>query len=152
MIDVLKKIPLFENLTDEELTLLSSFIEEKSFEPEERIFTEGDPGDGIYIIQKGRVRISILLPGIGEELLALLRNGSHFGEMAVIEDKPRSASAIADENTKCLFIPKKNFLQFLNQNIEIENKILKGLLQELSSRLRKTDNKLKEILLLIKSF
>ena len=152
MIEELRKIPLFEHLTDEELKILSSLIEERTFEPEERVFSEGDPGDGIYIIKKGRIRISILLPGIGEELLTLLRNGSHFGEMSVIEDKHRSASAIADDKTTCLFIPKKRFLQFLNQNIEVENKILKGLVQELSSRLRKTDNKLKEILLLIKSF
>lgn len=150
--DILKKVSIFTDLNEEELKSLSEIAIQKSFHPEQKIFSEGETGDGFYIISEGKVRISIILPGIGEELLALLRKNSHFGEMAMIEDKPRSASAIADTDVTCYFFEKNKFNEFISKNKETENKILWGFLKEISARLRRTDNKLKEILLLIKSF
>ncbi len=149
--DRIDKVNLFSSLTNEEKGKILSIAEEKRFNKEDKIFNEGDDGDGFYVIKSGRVRISIFLPDVGEELLSLLKEGSHFGEMAIIEDKPRSAAAIADTDTVCLYFNKEKFLFVLKENKEIENKILWEFVKAFSFRLRKTDKKLKEILLLIKT-
>lgn len=148
---ILDKVIIFSALTEEERKKIFSITEEKKFKPEDKIFNEGDEGDGFYVIKNGRVRISIFLPDVGEELLSLLREGNHFGEMAIIEDKPRSASAIADTETTCLYFNKEKFISLLKEDKNIENKILWEFVKEFSFRLRKTDKKLKEILLLIKT-
>jgi|UniRef100_A0A7C4YAD3 CRP/FNR family cyclic AMP-dependent transcriptional regulator len=148
---ILDKVILFSSLSKEEKEKILSIAEERRFKPEEKIFNEGDEGDGFYIIKSGKVRISIFLPDVGEELLSLLREGNHFGEMAIIEDKPRSASAIADTETVCLYFNKEKFISLMKEDTIMENKILWEFIKEFSFRLRKTDKKLKEILLLIKT-
>lgn len=148
---ILDNVILFSTLTEEEKEKILSISEEKRFKPGDKIFSEGNEGDGFYIIKSGSVRISIFLPDVGEELLSLLKEGNHFGEMAVIEDKPRSATAIADTETVCLYFNKEKFIEIMKNNKEMENKILWEFVKEFSFRLRKTDKKLKEILLLIKT-
>lgn len=148
---ILDNVIIFSSLTEEEKEKILSIAEERKFKAEDKIFNEGDPGDGFYVIKNGRVRISIFLPDVGEELLSLLKEGNHFGEMAIIEDKPRSASAIADTETTCIFFNKEKFISIMKEDKNIENKILWEFVKEFSFRLRKTDKKLKEILLLIKT-
>ncbi len=148
---ILDNVIIFSSLTEEEKEKILSIAEERKFRAEDKIFNEGDAGDGFYVIKNGRVRISIFLPDVGEELLSLLKEGNHFGEMAIIEDKPRSASAIADTETTCIFFNKEKFISIMKEDKNIENKILWEFVKEFSFRLRKTDKKLKEILLLIKT-
>ena len=150
--EVFKKVPVFKGLKDDELYQILALAEKRTFKPEERIFSEGDDGDGFYVILKGEVRISMLLDGIGEELLMLLKSNDYFGEMSLIDDQPRSANAISDKETTCMFIERKKFRDFLHGDIYIENKIMSAFLKEFSHRLRNTDIKMKNILLLMKSF
>lgn len=91
------KLRLFteQGLTGEELTTLATFSRERRFAEGARVFTEGDRGQELYIVADGRVLISKYIPGGGEEALAILGRGDFFGEMALIDGEPRSASARA---------------------------------------------------------
>src|SRR3954464_13079856 len=87
----LKKIPLFANLTTDHLSKVANIATQKQVRANERIFQEGEVGTEMYLIANGKVRISKMVPGGGEEALAILGPGSYFGEMALIDDTPRSA-------------------------------------------------------------
>jgi len=78
-----------------ELGLLATQLSAHRFEENAFIFAEGEPGDTLYVILDGQVRISRRIPGLGEEALAILGRGGVFGEMALVDEKPRSADAIA---------------------------------------------------------
>ncbi|MEP7086137.1 MAG: cyclic nucleotide-binding domain-containing protein, partial [Gemmatimonadota bacterium] len=82
---LLRPLPLFNALTSEELGKIAELCESKSFESGEYIFREGEPGNRLFIIVDGDVRISRQIPGAGEEALAVLKRGAMFGEMAVFD-------------------------------------------------------------------
>ena len=84
-----------QGLSHEDLATLATFSRERRFAAGARVFNEGDRGDELYIVAEGRVLISKYIPGGGEEALAILGHGDFFGEMALIDGEPRSASARA---------------------------------------------------------
>ena len=84
----LKKIPLFANLTSDHLQKVADIATSKTFKANERIFAEGEVGAEMFLIAQGKVRISKMVAGVGEEALAILEPGSYFGEMALIDDTP----------------------------------------------------------------
>jgi CRP-like cAMP-binding protein len=107
------------------------------------IFREGDPGSEFFAILSGKVRISKLVPGIGEEALAILEPGSYFGEMALVDGTPRSAHAIAHLSCRLWAIQKQDLddLMFLNKDLAYD--ILWEFVRTLSGRLRETNDKIK---------
>ncbi|KPK63579.1 hypothetical protein AMJ83_06415 [candidate division WOR_3 bacterium SM23_42] len=131
---------------------LLSISKEKKVKKDEVVFKEGDIGDAFYLIVAGSVRISTLVPGVGEEALTILKAGEYFGEMALIDDAPRSASAIANEDTMLLFMGKDDFRRLLEQQTDIAYKLLWVFTKTLSARLRKTDEQLKSIFSIAKTF
>ena len=141
-IQAFRKTALFSHLSDDYLNVISSLTEEKELNREEFVFHEGDPGDGFYFILKGRVRISRQISGMGEEALTILDTGNYFGEMALIDDQPRSADAIAQEKTTLLCLKKQDLqdLLFVDKNIAYE--VLWAFVRTLSGRLRETSDKL----------
>lgn len=150
--EALRKIYLFEGLTPEELQKVIGIGEEKKYTGEETIFKEGDVGDGLYAVLSGAVRISVIVPGVGEEALAILREGDYFGEMALIDDYPRSATAIAHGDSVLLKIEKETFKRLLFEELAVAYKLLWVFAKTLSSRLRETDERLKGMMSLAKSF
>lgn len=88
MIDLLKKIHLFANLTERELEKILPLCIKRTFAAGNVIFKEGKPGDRCYILLSGSVRISKFIPNIGEEALAVFKPGDYFGEMALIDIFP----------------------------------------------------------------
>ena len=150
--DVLSQVYLFRELTPKEMERLLSISQEKKVEKDALIFKEGDIGDAFYLIVTGGVRISTFVPGVGEEALTILREGEYFGEMALIDDAPRSASAIANEDTMLLCIGKGDFRKLLEQQTDIAYKLLWVFTKTLSARLRKTDEQLKSIFSIAKTF
>ena len=95
-IEMLSTIAIFKDLTPEELGRVSELCEERKYESGVYVFHEGEPGNRLFIITEGAVRISRQIPGAGEEALAVLKKGSLFGEMAVFDKSERSTDAIAD--------------------------------------------------------
>ncbi len=150
--DVLSQVYLFRELTPGEMERVLSISKEKKVKKNELIFREGDIGDAFYLIVTGGVRISTLVPGVGEEALTILREGEYFGEMALIDDAPRSASAIANDDTMLLCIGKDDFRKLLERQTDIAYKLLWVFTKTLSARLRKTDEQLKSIFSIAKTF
>jgi CRP/FNR family cyclic AMP-dependent transcriptional regulator len=139
----LKKIPLFSNLTSDHLNKISAIATAKSFKANERIFAEGEIGAEMFLISQGKVRISKMVPGVGEEALAILEPGSYFGEMALIDDTPRSADATAHLACTLFLIQKSDLeeLMFLHKDLAYE--LLWTFVRTLSGRLRETNDKIK---------
>jgi CRP-like cAMP-binding protein len=150
--DALSQVYLFRELTPDEMDTLIAIAREKRVKKDEIIFKEGDIGDAFYLIVSGSVRISTIVPGVGEEALAVLKEGEYFGEMALIDDAPRSASAIAHEDVILLLIEKKQFRRLLAQETGMAYKLLWVFTKTLSARLRKTDEQLKGIFSIAKTF
>src|SRR5512145_3345881 len=103
--DFLRKINLFQPLEDFELVEILGICVTKNYAAGSQIFAEGDPASRFYIIREGEVRISKIIPGIGEEALALLRPGHFFGEMALVDEAVRSAFAFANNDSVLMEIP-----------------------------------------------
>jgi CRP-like cAMP-binding protein len=144
IIDILKNLNLFSGLNEQALEVLSRLFNEKNYRKGDVIFLEGSSGNSMMIIVSGDVRIS-LQSGINneEETLMVLKKGDQFGEMALLENLPRSADVIAHTDVMILEISRENFLQFINNHPDSGTKILLNLAKNLSVRLREADAKIK---------
>ena len=152
MSELLKKIHLFDNLTDRELEKIQNICVQETHAKDTKLFNEGDPGNRCYLITKGAVRISKFIPNIGEEALAVLKVGDYFGEMALIDNFPRSAYAIANTDIEVLAIDKIELDYILNMDHELANKLLWKFTETLSRRLRETNEKMAGFLALSGGF
>ncbi|MEW6775455.1 MAG: cyclic nucleotide-binding domain-containing protein [Bdellovibrionota bacterium] len=140
---VLKNIYLFQELSDAHLKEVASICHEEEAKVGTTVFKEGEKGDKLFIILSGEIRISKQIPGVGEEALAVLKQGAFFGEMALIDDSERSADAIANKSCKLATISREDFEQFLFVNKDIAYTILWSFARTLSERLRETNDKIK---------
>jgi CRP-like cAMP-binding protein len=139
------KVDLFRErgLSAAEMKLLATFSTEERFGEGSMIFREGDKGDKLYIVLDGRVRISKFIPGVGEEALAVLDRGDFFGEMALIDDKPRSADAKAHEiDATVLSIDRATLNEILSMDPHASLQFLNLLCRMISRRLREINEKI----------
>ena len=132
----LQDISLFQGLSPEQLHLVQRYVRPVSFRKGEIIFREGEPGDGIYFILSGYVSV---FTGNRDHRLATFADGVFFGEMSILEDKPRSATIRAETDTKLLFMSKKDFQQLTEIEPSLATHILRKLSRDLSHRLRMTN-------------
>lgn len=130
---VLKRIPIFKGLTYKELKSVERILHRRTYKADEFIFKEHEPGVGMYIIESGKVNITI---GKDQKLLVLLSNGDFFGEMALILEGHRTASAIATEPTKLLGFFQPDLFGLLETAPKTGNKILLHLSEMIAERLR----------------
>src|SRR5438270_896249 len=139
------KVDLFKErgLSAGEMKLLATFSTEERFREGSMIFREGEKGDKLYIVLDGRVRISKFIPGVGEEALAVLDRGDFFGEMALIDDKPRSADAKAHEgDATVLSIDRATLNEILSMDPHAALQFLNLLCRLISRRLREINDKI----------
>jgi CRP/FNR family cyclic AMP-dependent transcriptional regulator len=137
---VLKKIPLFVSFSEGDLRNLAGLLRWKSIEKGETLFRQGDEGTALYVIMQGRIKIS-LSKRMEKMTLAVLGQGEFLGEMALLDGQPRSADAVALEDSHLYALNRKDFFSFLfNNNIAVH-----AILRSLSARLRKTDDLLAEM-------
>lgn len=148
----LRKVELFESLVPEHLKLVHGIVEEVAFGPGEKIFADGDEADRFYFIVQGKVRISKQVPGIGEEALAILEPGDYFGEMALIDDAPRSADAICNTAVTLGSIDKRAFEDLLFMHKDLAYDLLWTFVRTLSSRLRENNEKMRAFLAMAGKF
>ena len=134
---------LFRQLSSADMDALRSAAREQTFAAGQEIFKEGDAGDGLYVVKSGLVEISGGVDHNARQVFSQVAPGDMFGEMAVIEDKPRSASAFAKEETTVFFVPRKDLLAL----VERSPSLALALLREVSHRLREFDRQyLREVL------
>jgi CRP-like cAMP-binding protein len=138
IIEYLKHNPFFEDLSHEELDQVSKVCSLESFSRGEQVFSEDAPGDKFYIIVSGGVRIQKEIPKAGPETLRVLKAGEEFGEMALVEEMPRSASAVADEDSQLVCIGKSDLDRLFEEHHSIAIKILKVFCKTMSARLRES--------------
>ncbi|MBN2359464.1 MAG: cyclic nucleotide-binding domain-containing protein [Deltaproteobacteria bacterium] len=139
----LQCVPIFASLERAQLAQLVALATEERYGVGHHIFAEGDRGTKLYLLLDGRVRISKFIPGIGEEALAILNAGSYFGEMALIDQSPRSAHAIAHSDVVLGAIESSAFEQLLFVNRDLAYDVLWNFVRTLSARLRETNDKIK---------
>jgi CRP-like cAMP-binding protein/tetratricopeptide (TPR) repeat protein len=139
------KVDLFRErgLSAAEMKLLATFSTEERFRDGSMIFREGEKGDKLYIVLDGRIRISKFIPGVGEEALTVLDRGDFFGEMALIDDKARSADAKAHEgDATVLSIDRATLNEILSMDPHASLQFLNLLCRMISRRLREINDKI----------
>lgn len=132
----LAQVPLFRNLPRKSLEGLGKIARVREFAPGQVLMEEGGGGVGVFHILEGEVEVSR-----GGKAIAILGPGDVLGEMAILDDSPRSATATATAPTRCLAIVRWDFLASLKQEPEIAVELVRAL----SARLRKMDERLDEI-------
>jgi len=133
----LHRVPLFSSLTKRELKRLEPLFHDRRYAADEVVFEQGEEGLGMYVVVEGKVKISTR-NGTGEKPLAELGNGQFFGELALLDGAPRSATAIATEPCRLIGFFRTEFLELLETNGRAGTKISLELARMTSSRLRQT--------------
>jgi CRP/FNR family transcriptional regulator len=135
--DVLAQVPLFSDLTRSELQTLSISARERDYPVGAKILQQGETGVGLFVITSGRVRVAQQGPSGEEHDLGVFERGAVLGEMSLLDDLPRTASAVAMEPTRALVIPVWDFRAALRESPEIAIKLL----AVLSRRLRAAEQR-----------
>ncbi|MCA3015167.1 MAG: cyclic nucleotide-binding domain-containing protein [Myxococcaceae bacterium] len=137
--EALKKIPLFRHLTYKEQTAILSIASTRTFPGGREIVSEGQPGEELFVVIRGRVGVE----KAGVEI-AELRAGGHFGEMGLIDNAPRSATVRAHEPTRVMVISRPDLMALMKKESILAVKLLWSFVQVLSDRLRETNSELSE--------
>jgi CRP-like cAMP-binding protein len=132
----LQTIPLFKSLSKKDLENLMGIIHKRNYLAGEYIFYQGDPGIGLYIIREGEVLITRESDNGEKITLAVFQNGDFFGELALVDNDKRSASAIAKSDTKLSVIFKPDLDEFIEKYPKKGIKILRGIAEITAVRLR----------------
>jgi CRP-like cAMP-binding protein len=137
-------VPLFSHLDGPELARLAGVVRERHYPKNSMVLFADDPGDTLFIVLSGQVKVVLVGEDGREVILSILKDGDFFGEMALIDDRPRSANVIATAACDMLVLRRVDFQRCL----EASPRIALGLLRELSRRLRFADDKIGGLVLL----
>lgn len=139
-----KQVPIFASLSDEEIQELVSVARRRTFRSGEVIFHRDDPGQVLYIIKEGKVKICLISPDGQEISLVVFGKGEHFGEFALLDGLPRSADAVALEKVECYTVQRSDFHNVIMKNPKIAIHVL----EVLTRRLRSTDQQVEDLIFL----
>lgn len=134
--DILRHIPLFASLPEAELRAFAPLLREKRFAKGSMILMQGDPGDSLYLIAEGQVKVILIGEDGREVILSVLGPGAFFGEMSLLDDEPRSAHVVAMDDTTLLQLRREDFRARLRASPDVAIAVLR----ELSRRLRRADS------------
>lgn len=140
----LTTVPLFRSLAPTEVASFAQLLREKSYPKGSVILFEDDPGDSLFIVRVGRVKVVLVAEDGREVILGILDVGEHFGELSLIDDEPRSAHVVAMEESTLLVLRREDFRRRVEQNPAVAW----ALLMEMSNRLRRADEKIGSLVLL----
>lgn len=138
-LEALRSVPLFASLDDDAARELRNLLSDKRVPQNTRLFRQGEKGDAMYLIESGRVRISIRDDDEQEVILAELAQGDFFGEMSLIDGRQRSADAKVIEDAQLAILSRNAFLSFVRNNPDVALEMLSAL----TDRLRRTDELLR---------
>ena len=140
----LSEVPMFSQLRENDIARLAGVTQERSYPKNSLIVFADDPGDALYVVLSGQVKIVIGAEDGREVILSIRGEGEFFGEMSLIDDEPRSAHVIAMENSKLLILRRDDFNRCVREMPEIAT----GLLRALCKRLRQADSMIGSLVLL----
>ena len=136
----LKQVPVFKDFSNKEFQELEKIIHHRQYKINNFIFKNRAPGEGMYIIMQGSVKITIGTRNDNENILAKLEDGDFFGELALFDDEPRSANAIATSDSQLLGFFTQDLMSLQERNPVLGQKILFNLGGVLGERLRGTNS------------
>jgi len=137
-IQFLKTVPFFDRLSNRQLKSVSDIMFERTYDTDESIFEEGQPGAALFLILQGKVAIEICREA-GTTRLAVLENGAFFGEMALLDETPRSADARALERTETLALYRNDLNGLMHRHARTACQIYRSLASMIGDRLRSTN-------------
>lgn len=140
----LKQVPLFAGLADEDIRGLMALAKRRTFRNGEVIFHREDPGQVLYVIKEGKVKIRLISPDGQEISLVVFGKGECFGEFAILDGLPRSADAVALEKVECYTLQRSDFHNAIMKNPKIAIQII----EVLTRRLRSTDQMVEDLIFL----
>ncbi len=140
----LQNVPLFSQLTPADLQRVEEVARERAYPKNSVILFEDDPGDSLFVVKQGQVKVVLIGEDGREVILSVLGEGQFFGEMALLDDEPRSAHVIAMEDSTLVVLRREDFQGILLQSPALAL----ALLRELTRRLRRADEKVGSLVLL----
>jgi CRP/FNR family transcriptional regulator, cyclic AMP receptor protein len=142
--ELLRTVPIFSELTDDDIASLSRLAARRRIPKDTVVFFENEEGDFFFMILEGRIKVTILGDDGREVILSVLGAGDFFGEMALLDNEPRSATAIAIEETELLSLHRVDFQAVLTDN----RSITVALIKSLTARLRRANHQISTLALL----
>ena len=142
---VLSKVPAFADLSARDLRRVAAIVHKREYKAGEPVFYQGDPGLGMFIIQEGEVSIRISEREGEEKELALLTDGDFFGELALLDESPRSATAFCKTDCSVIGFFRTDLMELIKENPDLGMKIVMKFAEILATRLRKTDKELSKV-------
>ncbi len=142
--ELLRTVPIFSELTDSDITSLAGLSSRRRFSKDTVVFFENEEGDFFFMILEGRIKVTILGDDGREVILSMLGPGDFFGEMALLDNEPRSATAIAVEESELLQLHRTDFQTVLTDNRSIQAALIKIL----TARLRRANHQISTLALL----
>ena len=143
-VDLLKEIPIFMDLSEEEIHEIYNISSIKKFDKNDVVLLQHEPGNSLFILLQGKVKVVLFSKEGKEVILSTLGRGDYFGEMSLLDGKPRSASVIASEDSEFIILKRENFLTLIKNYPNIALKLL----SEFSRRLRTADKKISSLALM----
>ena len=141
--ELLRTVPLFSELNDDAITSLGRLAARRKYPKDTVVFFENEEGDSLFMILDGRIKVTILGDDGREIILTMLGEGDLFGEMALLDNEPRSATAIAVEESELLLLHRNDFQTTLMDNPAISAALIKVL----SARLRRANHQISTLAL-----
>src|SRR5271154_1279087 len=147
----LRRIKLFADLTDEDISFLSQVVEPVTCRVSQIIVSAGDPGDCMFLVMAGEFRVSLVAQG-KEAALAKLEAGDFFGELCLLNESNRSADVVATAPGRLLRFTRAAFQQLVGTHPEVTTRLMMGILRTVGSRLREMDKQHSDSMLLSRSW
>jgi len=143
----LKENEIFRAFSDKELATLAGHVEEKTYPAGTPLFYENMKGEAMYLIVSGQVKLSKMLAEGEERTLAVMGPNDYFGENALLEEGQRTVTAIVASDSSILVIKRAGFNKLLESEPKLALKIILGMYQLLSSRIRKASPKMQQLIM-----
>jgi len=141
----LKGLPIFQDLTPEELALVARIAFERAYRDQATLFLENMPGEVMYVIKSGSVDLSKRTPSGEDKVFVTLETGEFFGEMSLIDENPRSASATVRSGGELVVLSKKSFRELIASQPAVAAKVLFNILRVVNQRLRRMTELIKHV-------
>lgn len=131
IVESLRRCLLFAELDEPALGRVAGWLNRRRFRRNEVVFHQGDPGDALHIVASGSMKVTLPSFEGDEAIIATLRSGDFFGELALLDGAPRSATVVALEASETMMLPRQSFRELLDSDPQVREALLVGLAREL---------------------